>query len=109
MKAMDIFVLPSVAEGLSRALLEAMAAGIPCICTKVGGVPEIIGNNEFGLLVSPKEENALADAMIDLANKRDEELKELSEKAQQRVKNHYTHCVIIKKLKQLYETCMVSN
>ena len=110
LRTMNAFVLPSVgSEGLPRSLLEAMAAGIPCISTEVGGIPEIIGNDEFGLVVPPKDENALAEAMIESANKRDEELKEFLEKAQQRVKNLYNHGDIVKQLEQLYETCMVSN
>ena len=59
----DAFVLPSRAEGLSNALLEAMSAGLPCVATGVSGAPELIGDDEAGLTVPPREPDALADAI----------------------------------------------
>lgn len=61
-----ISVLPSLSEGLSNSLLEAMAAGIPVIATRVGGNPEIIEDGVSGLLAPPRDAKALADAMIAL-------------------------------------------
>src|SRR5659263_306892 len=63
----DIFVLPSIAEGFPFVILEAMAANKPVIATNVGGVPEIITNNVNGILVEPMDSDALARAMIILA------------------------------------------
>ncbi|MCX9085638.1 MAG: glycosyltransferase family 4 protein [Candidatus Methanoperedens sp.] len=71
----DIFVLPSISEGLPFALLEAMAARKPVIATNVGGVPEIITDHYNGIVVEPRDANGLANAMILLAkdeNKRDQ-------------------------------------
>lgn len=65
--AMDIFVLPSLSEGVPMALLEAMALGTPVVATAVGGVPEIVTNRANGLLVPPRDECALADACLELA------------------------------------------
>lgn len=59
----DLFVLPSIVEGLPLALLEAMFAGKAVIATAVGGVPEVIDSNENGVLVPAADENALADAI----------------------------------------------
>ncbi len=59
----DLFVLPSQWEGISLALLEAMAAGLPVIATSVGGTPEVIKNGETGLLVPPSNPHALAAAI----------------------------------------------
>ena len=64
----DVFVLPSVAEGLPRTLIEAMAAGVLCIATSTGGIPEILDNGSCGLLVPTKDTNAIADAMLKAAN-----------------------------------------
>ncbi|MBN2301532.1 MAG: glycosyltransferase family 4 protein [Lentisphaerae bacterium] len=64
--ACDIFVLPSRNEGMGRALVEAMAAGLPCVATNVGGIPTIIKNNINGLIVPPDNPNALSKALIRL-------------------------------------------
>ncbi len=62
----DIFVLPSLSEGLSSAILNAMAASLPVIATEVGGIPELIRDGENGLLVPPADSKALARALDDL-------------------------------------------
>ena len=64
--ALDIFVLPSHSEGVSLALLEAMAAGLPVIATAVGGLPEVVTDGENGLLIPPKDPEALAAALARL-------------------------------------------
>jgi glycosyltransferase involved in cell wall biosynthesis len=58
--ALDLFVLPSVHEGLPIALVEAMAQGVPAVCSSVGGVPEVVRHGEEGLLVPPGDVPALA-------------------------------------------------
>ena len=63
LNAMDIFVLPSYSEGMSLALLEAMAAGLPVIATAVGGTPEVVTDGENGLLIPPRDAEALAGAL----------------------------------------------
>ncbi len=59
----DAFLLPSYWEGCPTSLLEAMAQKIPCIATRVGGIPEIISDRENGILISPKAPDAIADAL----------------------------------------------
>lgn len=61
--AMDVFVLPSHEEGMSNALLEAMAAGRPVVATAVGGTGEIVANERTGLLVPPADPASLAAAL----------------------------------------------
>ena len=63
LKEADVFVLPSRAEGLSNALLEAMAAGLACVATAVGGNRELIADGESGLLCAPENPAALAHAL----------------------------------------------
>lgn len=65
--AMDVFVLPSLAEGIPMALLEAMALGTPVVATDVGGVPEIVKHRATGLLVRSRDEQGLAEACLELA------------------------------------------
>lgn len=60
--AFDLFMVSSRAEGLPIALLEAMAAGIPCVATRVGGIPETVVHGNEGLLVDPGDPAALAEA-----------------------------------------------
>lgn len=62
----DLFVLPSRYEGLPYALLEACAAGLPIVATRVGGVPEVIRHNESGKLVPSGDPRALAREIQDL-------------------------------------------
>ncbi len=62
--ALDCYVLPSLWEGLPLALLEGLAIGVPLVATTVGGNPEVIVPGENGYLVPPKDETALADALL---------------------------------------------
>jgi sugar transferase (PEP-CTERM/EpsH1 system associated) len=62
-RALDIFILPSVREGISNTLLEAMASGIPVIATRVGGNPEILPDKIVGQLVESNDPEALAQAI----------------------------------------------
>jgi len=64
---LDAFVLSSLHEGLSIALVEALAAGVPIVATRVGGIPELVIHGQYGLLVPPSEPGALASAMAWLA------------------------------------------
>lgn len=67
LKAFDVFVLPSKKEGLPYALLEAMAAKLPCVTTSVGGIPEIIKNGENGIIIPHLTPGKLWDAVSGLA------------------------------------------
>ena len=59
----DIFALPSAWEGISLALLEAMAAGLPVVATAVGGTPEVVLDEQTGLLTPPGDPQAMAAAL----------------------------------------------
>lgn len=63
---MDVFVLPSLNEGMGRVLVMAMALAKPIVATRVGGVPELLGDGEAGLLVPPANPRAIADAVLTL-------------------------------------------
>jgi glycosyltransferase involved in cell wall biosynthesis len=63
---MDLFVLPSLNEGMGRVLVIAMALGKPIVATAVGGVPELLGHGEAGVLVPASDPRALGDAIAEL-------------------------------------------
>jgi glycosyltransferase involved in cell wall biosynthesis len=64
LQASDFFVLPSAAEGLSNALLEALAVGLPCVATSVGGTPDVIVDGVNGLLIAPDNADELRIALL---------------------------------------------
>lgn len=65
----DVFVLPSITEGVPLVLVEAMAYGLPIVATAVGGIPDIVKHNVNGLLVPPADINALCKALVRIARK----------------------------------------
>ncbi|HUT57300.1 MAG TPA: glycosyltransferase [Phycisphaerae bacterium] len=67
LRGLDVFVLPSLSEAHPNALLEAMACGLPCVGMRVGGVPEVLGNGRFGILVVPSDVRELAHRIRQLA------------------------------------------
>ena len=105
--AIDCFILPSVAEGLPRTLLEAMAAGVLCVASKVGGIPEILDNGRLGLLVPPENSAALADAMLKSHELPQENKNDIINSARDCIKNHFNHPVAVRTLEDLYDKCMM--
>lgn len=68
MKHFDVFCLPSLSEGLSSAIMSAMACGLPVVSTEVGGIPELVIHEQTGLLVSPSSPEKLAEALYRILN-----------------------------------------
>jgi len=101
----DLFVLPSVAEGLPNAVLEAMAAGLPVVTTRVGGVPEIIEDGVTGLLVPPKDPRALAEA-ISRVLRNPELAARIAHAGQEHVRSEFSFDRLIENLNRLYTTTL---
>ncbi|MEA3308129.1 MAG: glycosyltransferase, partial [Chloroflexota bacterium] len=100
--ALDLFALTSDWEGMSNALLEAMAAGLPVVATAVGGTPEVVVDGETGFLVPPRDPNALAQAIIRLL--RDPDLRhQMGEAGRARVAAHFSVEQMVRKTEALYE------
>lgn len=103
--AMDIFVLPSLNEGMGRALIEAMAAGRPVIASRVGGVPAIVEDRRTGLLVPPGDPAALV-AAIDELLRRPDWAKELGEAAGKSIGERFGVPAMVRAVEALYEEAL---
>jgi glycosyltransferase involved in cell wall biosynthesis len=68
LKSFDVFVMSSVTEGLGTSLLDAMACSRPIVATEAGGIPEVVEQGVTGVLVPPRDQTALADAIAALIN-----------------------------------------
>jgi glycosyltransferase involved in cell wall biosynthesis len=98
--AADVFVLPSIFEPFGIVLLEAMASKKPIVATNVGGIPEIVKNGKNGILVRPKNEEELADAILFLLSHEDQ-AKMMGINGYNMVKN-YSWELIAKKIENVY-------
>ena len=99
--AIDIFVLPSLNEGLPMTILEAMAASKPVIATRVGAIPSVIKEGETGLLVDPGDADGLRDALARLLS--DSDLCQcLGAAGHDWVRRNYTSEAMAMKYRQMY-------
>ncbi len=89
MQASDIFVLPSHTEGVPNVVMEAMACGTPVVTTRVGGIPDAIGENNGAILIEPKKVDELTEALIKILEN-DSLRKELSVKAREKALKDFT-------------------
>lgn len=101
--ATDLFVMPSLSEGISIAILEAMASELPIVATSVGGNPDIIKDGVTGILVEPADAAALATAIERLLNEGDY-ARTLAKSAKQYVKDHHDAEMIAGQLEASYRT-----
>ena len=103
LNAMDIYVLSSLAEGISNSLLEAMATGLPVIVTDVGGNPEVVVDGESGLLFPVGDERKLADHLLLLDERRDLR-EELARQALKRVRKSFSLDFMVRQYEELYQS-----
>jgi glycosyltransferase involved in cell wall biosynthesis len=100
--AMDIFVLPSLNEGLPMTILEAMSASRPVIATRVGAIPKVIKDGETGLLVDPADVDGLRNALARLLT--DSDLcRRLGSTGHDWVSRNYTSEAMALKYRQMYD------
>ncbi len=105
LSAMDLFVLPSLNEGMGRALVEAMAAGLPVIASRTGGVPALIEHGRTGLLVPAGDADALAEA-IRQALDRPDWAKRMGQAASQRIDRMFDAAAMVHAVEQVYEQAL---
>ena len=100
--SLDLFIMSSIYEGLGRSITEALSCGIPVVCTRVEGVPEIVRNNKTGILVPPKDANALADGVIKSLNNM-EAAKRMAEQGRKFVNDNFDVNKMVYDIDILYE------
>lgn len=105
LQCFDAFVLPSLAEGMSNTLLEAMASGIAPVASRVGGNPEVIEEGRSGLLFDAGDANALAACLKILALNRDTRCR-LGTGARQRVQSCFDLREMLENYTELYESVL---
>jgi glycosyltransferase involved in cell wall biosynthesis len=98
---LDIFVLPTRAENLPIAILEAMACALPVIATRVGGIPELVSDGETGILVDPDDCRALAQAIERLAIN-GAERERLARNGVGRIAGYFSSAEVARRMVRLY-------
>lgn len=100
--AFDLFAFPSLNEGMGRALIEAMAVGVPVVATRVGGIPDVVTEGVNGLLAPPENERALAAAILALL--RDPgRMRAFGEAAGRSVGERFETASTIREIERLYD------
>jgi sugar transferase (PEP-CTERM/EpsH1 system associated) len=102
LRAFDVFALPSLGEGISNTILEAMASGLPVIATRVGGNPELIRAGENGSLVAVGDADALADVLLDYIRDADRRKQE-GESARARVERDFIIPRMVENYARVYD------
>ena len=102
LNAIDAYVLPSICEGVSNSLLEAMATALPVIVSDTGGNPEVVVNGESGLLFPVGGVEELADRLLLLYSDRDMR-ERLGQQALRRVREHFSLDSMVAKYEEMYE------
>ena len=99
--AADLFVLSSISEGLPIALLESMAAGLACVVTDAGGMPEVVELAGSGLVVSQRDPETLAARIVELAEDA-ERRNRLAESARRAYQTHFSIETMARRYEELY-------
>ena len=102
MRAMDVFVMPSLGEGISNTILEAMACGLPIIATRVGGNPELVIDNSNGLLVAAEDVAGLTEA-LQFYCRQPSKIAEHGRKGRQRIESEFSMSAMMQNYMQVYD------
>ena len=104
----DILVLPSLNEGMGKVLIEGMALGKPIVASNIGGIMDLVKNGENGILVPPRDFDALENAILQLIKNKN--LAEtLGENGKTKVYPEFDASVMVKEIDDLYESLLISN
>jgi glycosyltransferase involved in cell wall biosynthesis len=103
LSAATLFVLPSLSEGFGIAVLEAMQQGLPCLCSRVGGVPEFLEEGKTGWLFTPNDEEELVTKLITIMNLPQEKLAQIGSNAKDYVASGFTEKSYVQHLENIYQ------
>jgi len=99
----DLFVMPSLSEGFGIAVVEAMFQGIPCLCSKVGGIPEFINDGKTGYLFNPDNLQELISKIEKIYDLPAYKRKIIGEKGQEYAFTHFSNQKYVCELEKIYE------
>jgi len=102
MRRLDLFILPSQAEGISNTILEAMATGLPVIATDVGGNPELVDDGKTGRLTAAGDPVAMAEKILDYVNNEEKRLQH-GQNAHRRVLAEFSLAAMVDRYKTVYD------
>ena len=101
----DVFVLPSLWEGIPRAIMEAMAMKKAVVTTAVGGIPEVVEPNRSGIFVPPNDSKALAQAITFLLTNPDVAAK-MGQNAYERIEQFFSLDTVVRSTEEVYDRLM---
>ena len=109
MSAADGYVMSSAWEGMPIVLLEAAAAGLPIVATRVGGNPEVVRDEETGFLVPPRDSESLGWAMLRLMRLSETERRTLGDRGSEYIRTHYGLSRALERWEELYREVLSRN
>ena len=109
LSAADGYLMSSAWEGMPIVLLEAAAAGLPIVATRVGGNQEVVVHEESGFLVPPRNHEALADAMLRLMGLPETERRRMGDRGADHVRAHYGVSQAVQRWEELYGEVLARN
>jgi len=104
LKAADIFIRPSITEGLGNSFLEAMASGIPTIGTLVGGIPDFLIDGATGLVCEPKNIDSISKAIKRAGEMTSQEKQKMHQEAMKTINNKYNWGYVTGRMDNIFKT-----
>ena len=99
---LDLFVMPSLLEGLCTSLMDALYMKVPVVATTAGGIPEVIEHDTTGLLIPPRNPLALAEAIVQLLND-EKKRKFFAKEGRKKVIDQFTVTQMVEKTEKIYK------
>jgi glycosyltransferase involved in cell wall biosynthesis len=108
MRGYNVFLLPSVGEGIANVVLEAMAAQIPVVTTACGGTKEFITDGENGFIVPPYSGSAIAEAIERVGNLKEEEISKIRSDALKTIREQFSPAQQVADFESFYNSLIAA-